>query len=139
VGEFGTVLRTKNGGRSWEQLDLGGDTGSLFGILLLSPQEILVYGISGKIMKSEDGGRSWKDLSPKNLRRSLFRGAARGDEVILVGASGLILKSNDRGNTFHEIIDEDLTSFAGVRPHPDGGFLCVGERGKILRTRTSGK
>lgn len=139
VGEFGTVLRTRNGGRSWEKLDLGGEKSSLFGILLLSAQEILVHGISGKIMKTGDGGRSWKDISPENLNRSLFRGAARGEEVVLVGASGLILKSADRGNTFHQIIDEDLTSFAGVRPHPDGGFLCVGERGKILRIRTSAK
>lgn len=137
VGEFGTVLRTRDGGLSWEQLDLGQDEVSFFGLVLLTPQKILVHGISGKIMRSEDGGRTWEDVSVKDCDQSLFRSAAQGDEVVIVGRSGTLFTSTDGGKTFLRRIDEDLTSFAGVCPHPEGGFVCVGERGKIFRIPSS--
>ncbi len=130
VGEFGTVLRTTDGGKSWEQLDLGGFQGSLFGITLLSPQSILVYGIAGKVLRSEDGGRQWQDVSADQAK-SLFRGAVNGEKVVLVGASGTRLVSEDGGKTFTKNLDKDFISFAGVGAHPRGGFVCLGERGKI--------
>ncbi len=138
AGEFGTVLRTTDGGRSWRQLDLGGYEGSLFGITLLSEREILAYGIAGKIMRSEDGGHTWEDVSP-GIRQSLFRAAVNRDEVLIVGAAGTILYSSDGGKRFEERNDKDLTTFAGVSTHPEGGFLCVGERGKIFEFDISGQ
>ena len=134
AGEFGTVLHTSDGGLTWEKLDLGDHRGSWFGILLLSREEILVFGIAGGLMRSQDGGRTWASV-PSPTDQSLFRGAANRDEVLLVGASGTILYSPDRGVTFSLRKDEDLTKFAGVCAHPAGGFLCVGETGKILHIR----
>ena len=130
VGEFGTVLRTRDGGNSWEPLDLGGYEGSLFGITLLSPEKILVYGIAGKVMRSEDGGLHWVDVSPAQ-DKSLFRGAFQGETVVLVGGTGTLLISTDGGKTFRVTVDKDFISFAGVGAHPKGGFVCLGDRGKI--------
>ena len=135
AGEFGTVLRTEDGGKSWKQLDLGGGQGAFFGITLLSPREILAYGISGKVMHSEDEGLTWKEIPLGGHDRSLFRGAASGDNVVLAGASGFLFVSTDRGRSFRKVADEEMTSFAGVRVHPSGGFICLGERGKIKRVR----
>ena len=134
VGEFGTVLRTTDGGNSWEQLELGGFEGSLFGVTLVSPQRILVHGIAGKVLLSEDGGLHWADVSV-DQDKSLFRGAANGDEVVLVGSTGTILVSTDGGKTFVNRVDKDFISFAGVGANPKGGFVCLGERGKIDRLR----
>jgi photosystem II stability/assembly factor-like uncharacterized protein len=130
VGEFGTVLRTTDGGDSWEQLDLGGFDGSLFGITLVSPQTLLVFGIAGGVLRSEDGGRHWVDVAP-DQDKSLFRGAAHGDAVVLAGATGTLLVSTDGGKTFLTRVDKDFISFAGVGAHPEGGFVCLGERGRI--------
>lgn len=132
AGEFGTLVRTRDGGDTWERLDLNGFEGSYFGMLLLTPQKLLLFGISGKILRSDDSGRSWEDVSVPNCNQSLFAGAASGNEVVLAGRSGTILISNDGGKTFSPRNDKDLTTFAGVCAHPQGGFLCVGERGKIL-------
>jgi photosystem II stability/assembly factor-like uncharacterized protein len=134
VGEFGTVLRTTDGGTSWEEIELKGFEGSLFGITLLSSETLLVYGIAGNVFRSEDGGRHWVDVST-DQDKSLFRGAAHGDAVVLVGASGARLVSSDGGRSFLNRVDEDFTSFAGVGAHPGGGFVCVGERGKIAHLR----
>ncbi len=128
------MLRTADAGLSWEKLDLGDHQGSWFGILLLSRDEILVFGIAGTLMRSPDGGRTWTSVA-SGTDRSLFRGAASHDEVLLVGASGVLLYSSDRGMTFALRRDEELTTFAGVCAHPAGGFLCVGETGKILHIR----
>jgi photosystem II stability/assembly factor-like uncharacterized protein len=136
VGEFGTVIRTRDGAISWEQLDLGGYQGSLFGITLVTAQKIIVYGIAGKVLRSDDGGRAWEDVTP-GVPQSLFRGAVSGNDVVLVGGSGTILYSRDGGRTFAERNDKDLTTFAGVCPHPEGGFLCVGTTGKIFRITAS--
>jgi photosystem II stability/assembly factor-like uncharacterized protein len=132
AGEFGTLLRTRDGGDTWERLDLNGFEGSFFGMLLLTPQKLLLFGISGKILRSDDGGFSWEDVSLPSCTQSLSAGAARGNEVVLVGRSGTLLISTDGGRTFTPRNDQDLTTFAGVCAHPKGGFLCVGERGKIL-------
>jgi photosystem II stability/assembly factor-like uncharacterized protein len=67
--------------------------------------------------------------------KSLFRGAADGDAVALVGASGTRLVSTDGGKSFLKRIDVDSTSYAGVAVHPRGGFVCVGEWGKIAHLR----
>jgi photosystem II stability/assembly factor-like uncharacterized protein len=131
VGEFGTVMHTTDGAGSWKQLDLGDYRYSLFGVVLLSQREVLVHGIAGSLLRSEDGGLSWQDVSP-GIHQSLFAAAVRGNEVALVGRSGVILYSKDKGKTFEERNDPELTSFAGVAAHPDGGFLCVGELGKII-------
>lgn len=130
VGEFGTVLRTTDGGVSWERLEVNGFQGSLFGITLLPPDALLVYGIAGKIFRSEDGGCHWTDVSA-DQDKSLFRGAGHGKTVVLVGASGTRLVSTDSGKTFVLRLDQEFTSYAGVGFRPEMGFVCVGERGKI--------
>ncbi len=136
VGEFGTVLKTADGGESWERLELDGFRGSLFGITLLPGQALLVYGIAGRIFRSEDGGRRWTEVSA-GQDKSLFRGAVYGESVVLVGASGTRLVSTDAGKTFVLRLDEECTSYAGVCARPGGGFVCVGERGKIVGLETS--
>ena len=75
---------------------------------------------------------------PADNDKSLFRGAADGEKVVLVGSSGTILVSADGGKTFAKRLDPDFTTFAGVRVHPKGGFVCLGERGKIHHLRVPG-
>ena len=132
VGEFCTLVRTRDGGQTWVKLDLGGCQGSLFGVSVLPPDPtILVYGISGRILKSHDGGSTWKDISP-GVNQSLFRAAFNRGQVAIVGASGTILLGTLALDGFTQKTDEELTTFAGVSAHPGGGFICVGEKGKIF-------
>lgn len=130
VGEYRTILRTKNGGRSWENLYRGGE-GSLFGIILLNPSTIITFGISGKILRSADEGRNWTEI-PSGCKNNLFRAAFDSRKVIIAGASGVMLTSENMGKSFKiEYDNNDQITSAGICLRPAGGFIIVGERGKI--------
>jgi photosystem II stability/assembly factor-like uncharacterized protein len=131
VGEFGTILRTSDGGGSWERIDLGAYQGTFFGITVVPPETLLVFGITGKIMRSADGGSSW-DIIESGTANNLFRGAASGDDIVIAGKNGTLMHSRDGGERFVNRADEnDLTVYAGICANPAGGFVCVGERGTI--------
>lgn len=131
VGEFGGIIQTRDGGKTWE-LKESGYRGSYFGILPLSSEKFIVYGISGKVMRSEDKGQTWEDVSVGSVQR-LFMAAFDEKDLIIVGSSGTIFFSHDMGKSFKPYRhDKDITSFAGVCTHPENGFLCVGERGTIF-------
>ncbi len=132
AGEFAKVLLTRDGANTWEELDVGDYEGSFFGITLITEEIILVYGVGGKVMRSEDSGQTWITL-PTGTDQQLFRGAVNGDDVVIVGATGTLLISHDQGKTFTKKIDKNFMSFAGVGAHPEGGFICVGIFGTIVR------
>ena len=131
LGEFGTLMRTRDGGESWEQMNIGDYQGSLFGITFLTPDKALAYGINGKLIVSRDGGETWTDI-PTGTEEALYRAAVRGDEVVIVGKSGVILKSTDNAQSFARTLEPDNYSLAGVCAHAADGFVAVGEFGKIL-------
>jgi len=132
VGEFGGIARTRDGGVSWEWIDQGGYEGTFFGMISLSPEIIIVHGISGKILRTEDGGATWYS-PPKITHQRLFRSAYDGKTLVVVGSTGAILFSRDKGKTFDLFPhNQSTTSFAGVCVNPSGGFLCVGERGTVF-------
>ena len=135
LGEFGSLLKTSDGGSTWEQMNIGGYQGSLFGITFLSAQKALAYGISGKLIVSDDGGENWTDI-PTGTEEALFRAAAKGTDVAVVGRSGVTLLSNDGAQSFTQSFEPDNYSFAGVCARPEGGFVAVGEFGKIVRIGT---
>jgi len=132
VGEFGSILKTSDGGQSWKQMNIGGYQGTFFGIIFLSSEKALAYGITGKLFLSHDGGSNWKDIST-GAKDALFMAAANKDDVVVVGRSGIIMLSNDGAKSFVTRYEADNMSFAGVCAQPEGGFVGVGEFGKILR------
>ncbi|MCP4750459.1 MAG: hypothetical protein GY866_06175, partial [Proteobacteria bacterium] len=119
------------GGKSWKQMNIGYQ-GTLFGITFLTREKVLAHGITGKLFISHDGGESWKDIS-LDTKDAFFMAAAKGDDVVVVGRSGIVALSNDGAESFVMKYEADNMSFAGVCSHPGGGFVGVGEFGKILR------
>ena len=83
-------------------------------------------------MISRDGGSSWNDI-PSEADQPLFRAATYGDETVIIGRAGTILISRDGADSFKLEKEKEFTTFSGICPHPQGGFVCVGEMGKIYR------
>ena len=136
AGEFGTLLKTVDGGKSWGKLNIGGYKGTIFGLNIMPAGKVIAYGPKGKIFISWDSGQTWMNVLYSGVNETLFRAAFSGKDIAIAGKTGTIVLSNDGGRSFVVKRDDDLTSFAGVCSRPDGGFMFVGEIGKILKVET---
>ena len=62
VGNWGTIIKTTNGGTNWTVLSSGTGMGFL-SVYFTDPDTGYVVGISGTILKTTDGGKNWTTLS----------------------------------------------------------------------------
>jgi photosystem II stability/assembly factor-like uncharacterized protein len=129
AAEAGHLLRTNDGGISWTILP-SPYQGSFFGVLPLSLNHVLAYGLRGHLYRSLDGGDTWKKIetsSNKMLTDALL--LSTGD-IIVVGLSGTILLSQDNGNTFASV---DFPHRYGLSTilEMDGNLVLAGEAGII--------
>jgi len=135
AGEFGTLLATTDGGRSWRQLPSGLES-TLFGIGFADAQHGIAVGIDGVILATEDGGQSWKRLPAPFAERSYYDVAISGKYGWIVGGQGTLLRSSDGGRTWQAQsvpIKYAADWFRGLSLVGDRGFL-VGGSGLIYTT-----
>lgn len=107
AGEFGTLLLSQDGGRSWHKLTLdwmqigtdGGAEPHLYGVDVAADGKITVVGEFGLVLRSSDLGRSWGVLSRGTP--SVFAVEIRDDGTgFAVGQDGYALKTADGGTTW---------------------------------------
>jgi len=91
VGAEGTVLRTDDGGRSWQRLETM-TKNNFYAVSAINRADCLIVGGNGQMLSSDTGGRSWKLLTAET-NNSLFAVASRGGtNTWIAGAGGMILK-----------------------------------------------
>ena len=101
VGDYGAILRTTDGGESWEQ-QLSGDQLAFRQLHFFDDSCGIAAGFHGTCFRTEDAGASWSKV-PLGTIADLPGMAAYGDNVWLSGADGILLKSTDRGRSFTKI------------------------------------
>ncbi len=108
VGLNGNIVRTTNGGVTWEVIQ-SGTTQDLKDVRFAGPAVAYVCGNSGTLLKSTDAGSTWIPCTTGtalHLRSLNFRDPAKGwiagsDQPDLMEAdSGIILKTTDGGVSF---------------------------------------
>ena len=141
VGLNGRVLRTTDGGQTWEERDTG-TTQSFFDVYTTgggggAGHGCWVVGAQGKVLHSTDGGASWNDCDFTTA--NLYAVAVVDPETVWVaGAGGLIARSSDGGGTWEYGVSGtaepiyDLSFFDEER-----GWAC-GYDGTILATADGG-
>ena len=128
VGEFGSIFRSRDLGKTWHVLDSSYE-GTFFGILAHSNGTLLVFGLRGTILRSENGGENWRKIKT-GTRASLFNGIERSDgTIVIVGSGGTILFSKDWGATFNKATRKNLSTIAAITEIGKGQLLMVGETG----------
>jgi photosystem II stability/assembly factor-like uncharacterized protein len=141
VGSRGLILRTDNGGATWNNVSLSEDL-ILNDVRFLNPKQGWAVGEFGRIYESSDGGRSWKkQTSPIEVpaisgdSRNLFRLLLEPSGGIWAfGLDGVILNRRP-GRDWKKVAAANgpskrhhlfsAASFMGKK-------FAVGERGTIL-------
>ncbi|MEZ5459841.1 MAG: YCF48-related protein [Steroidobacteraceae bacterium] len=134
AAEAGHVYRSDDAGASWRTLP-SPYAGSLFGLLPLGGDSLLVYGLRGHLFRSDDGGQSWRELE-SGVNAMLTDGAVLTDgSLALVGLAGTVLRSNDGGASWRAEQQADRKGLAGVIEGAGLSLLVVGEGGPRRITR----
>ncbi|MBK9336761.1 MAG: hypothetical protein IPM98_09265 [Lewinellaceae bacterium] len=124
---LGWVLRSDNGGRSWERLP---HTNDFFrSVHFPSPTTGYICGSSGTLLKTTDNGRTWHTIrtgGSVGRRNQPFRAVwfTSEEKGYLVGDSGLLWRTENGG--------ADWTPLGGLPPSADAADIFVlGNKGWI--------
>lgn len=152
AGEDGLILRTDNGGQSWQHQHDGRDDaqkGPYLDVLFRNAREGFVVGVYNKILHTGDGGKTWIDWSAHvdnldewHLMAMAATGSSR-DRLYIASEKGLIFRSVDGGEHFEPVETGHYGTFHAIaaRRGADGldRILLVGVGGVIYASSDSGE
>jgi photosystem II stability/assembly factor-like uncharacterized protein len=99
VGDYGTIVRTTNGGNSWT-VQASGTTQDLWAVSFTDANNGTAVGEAGTILGTTDGGTHWVPQTSGTTVQlrgvSFASGAVNGTAV---GESGAIFRTTDGGNS----------------------------------------
>lgn len=149
VGAFGTLLKSTDGGETWESVapnwatlyDSGeGDTAVIrdeptnYVVDVQEDGSTLIGGEYGQIMRSPDGGICW-DVVYRHPSASgesaptFFAMSIRDDGVgFAVGQSGIVARTADSGHSWAFVQTPLDGNLFGVDSFPDGQVVAIGQR-----------
>ncbi len=98
VGEFGLVLHTKDGGRTWVSQRYGGDFPQLYAVKFLDDRRGWAIGQAGSFIQTRDGGQRWSSVDLA-IKRDFYDISLEGERGVMVG-DGVVLVSHDGGSSW---------------------------------------
>ncbi len=98
VGEFGLVLHTKDGGKSWVSQHYGSDFPQLYAVEFLDDHRGWAMGQAGILIQTRDGGQRWSSVALET-KRDLYDVSLEGERGVIVG-DGVVLVSRDGGSSW---------------------------------------
>ncbi len=152
VGEFGAVLKSTDGGKSWSSAapdwsafadpeSFGTGEPNMYSAVIDEAGVMTIAGEYGVILRSSDAGASWAVLRPvKAGVPTLFAlhlvPAGQGNSYA-VGQTGELLISADGGITWGKCTTDTDSNFLGVTASPDGNVVITGMR-VMMRSQNGG-
>lgn len=141
VGERGHILRSDDGGRSWQQAEVP-TRATLTGVYLHDQSLGWAVGHDQVILRTQDGARTWQllEADPEAERPLLDIWFADAQHGFAVGAYGLFLESEDGGDSWSERrIGEGDFHFNQIVHAGESRLYIVGEAGTLLRSDDGGR
>ena len=137
VGEQGLVMRTDDAGQHWQTLPAFYN-GSLFGVVRLSAERWVTYGMRGHVFVSQDFGQSWQQVAVGNTL-PLYGHVLlpKGDGVLIVGAGSSMVRLDGTGQRVSATRLPGLGTLTSAVIVNAGRLLVGGERGVFQGTDAS--
>jgi photosystem II stability/assembly factor-like uncharacterized protein len=131
AAEAGHLYASGDDGASWRTLASPYE-GSFFGVLPLTGDALLAFGLRGHLYRSADAGASWKAIETGTVAMLTGAAAFGSDAIAVVGLSGVVLVSRDGGRSFALQQQGDRSGLSAVSPAGDATLAVVGEGGARL-------
>lgn len=133
AGEQGMVWRLRPDSKRFVALPTP-YSGTLFGLLPISPTTLLTFGMRGSVFRSEDAGGAWKRVEMASLA-GVTSGAVLPDGmVVLVTQAGTMEVSRDQGRKFTPVKPAQPMSYFGVSAGANGQVMLAGAEGMRVET-----
>ena len=131
VAEAGRVYRSENLGKEWTEVT-SPYIGSLFGLMPLEDDELIVFGLRGHLFRSDDAGNSWTriDLGREEMLTNAIK--LQDGSIFICGLSGTILVSEDNARNFSAIDFGTRTGYSALIINKNNELITVGENGVEL-------
>jgi photosystem II stability/assembly factor-like uncharacterized protein len=137
VGINGTILRSVDGGASWDKVDSGIQSW-LTSLAVLDNNRIIAVGSNGTILRSVDGGASWAQVDSGSQSPLTSLAILDKDHIIAAGYDGTILRSNDGGTSWTKIESSNQSPLSSLAALDNNLIIAVGDKGTILRSDDRG-
>ena len=136
IAAYGVILKTKDGGESWDYLDIKND--NFLSVFCLSENDVWTCGYNGSIFHTTDGGSTWDKVRNGNsitlpkyhLQDIVFRDSENG---YAVGEDGLVIYTSDGGKNWDKYGSFTENSLRSIAICMNGTLLVVGDGGIIYR------
>ena len=136
-GDYGTLVRTTNGGQKWTQIAVGTSI-TLRGVSFIDTSKGVVVGDQGTIMMTTNGGKTWTSKSYDVA--VTFSDVCLVDRYfgVAVGSNGSLYQTYDGGITWAPQYATPLITLNAVTFIDRNNGIFVGSSGTIFRTTDGG-
>ncbi len=136
VGEFGIVMGSEDGGRTWKRQHSATDK-LLFSVDAVSGKRVVASGSDGTIVETKDG-RTWAVVATP-IASHLFGVWASDDLIVAVGADGAVIRRSGSSGPFQVIPTHVHTWLSSVELYDGTHGVIAGGLGHLLGTDNAGQ
>jgi photosystem II stability/assembly factor-like uncharacterized protein len=141
VGHDSVILRTSDGGKTWEIVHWAPEEESpLLDVWFSDADNGFAIGAYGSFYRTSDGGETWS-LEPINEWDFHLNHIARAADgrLYMAAEAGVIYRSDDGGETWTELASPYEGSFFGTLPLDGDTVLVFGLQGHLFRSEDAGE